>query len=88
MKNIKDSYKSNKFKKTAPAQNKKNNVPDRSYSISNIQNYFKYIMKHETVTDNPPIKIYVNKVENRIVFKIKIRYSFQILKKDEITWKH
>ena len=45
-------------------------------------------MKHETVTDNPPIKIYVNKVENRIIFKIKIRYSFQILKKDEITWKH
>ena len=88
MKNIKDSYKNNKFKITTPAQNKKNNVPDESYSISNIQNYFKYIMKHETVIDNPPIIIYVNKVENRIIFKIKRRYSFQILKKDEITWKH
>ena len=88
MKNIKESYKSNKFKIKAPAQNKKSNVPDGSYSISNIQNYFKYIMKHETVTDNPPIIIYVNKGENRIIFKIKIRYSFQILKKDEITWKH
>ena len=39
---------------------------------SDIQDYFKYILKtHETVTDNPLIMIYVNKMENRITFKIK-----------------
>ena len=45
---------------------------DGLYSASDIQDYIDYIIKkHETVTDNPPIKIYVNKIENRITFKIK-----------------
>ena len=40
--------------------------------LSDIQDYFKYILKtHETVTGNPLIMIYVNKMENRITLKIK-----------------
>ena len=31
-------------------------------------------MKHETVTDNPPIMIDVNKIGNRIAFKINAEY--------------
>ena len=47
-------------------------LPDGSYSVSEIYNYFEYILKkHETVTDNPSMKINVNKTENRITFKIK-----------------
>ena len=45
-----------------------------SYSVSDIQDYFEYIRKHETLTDNPPITIFVNKIENRITFKIKTGY--------------
>ena len=42
--------------------------------------YFEYIFKiHETVTDNPLIRIYVNKIENRISFKIKTGYYLEIL---------
>ena len=42
--------------------------------VSDIQNYFEYIIKkHETVADNSPIKIYVNKT-NRITFRIKTGY--------------
>ena len=42
---------------------------------SNISDYFEYIIKkHEAVTDNFPIKIYVNKIENTITFKIKMYY--------------
>ena len=45
---------------------------DGSYSISDIQEYFKFIIKkHETLTENPPIQINTNKIKNRIVFKIK-----------------
>ena len=45
---------------------------DGLYSASDIQDYIHYIIKkHETVTDNPPTRIYVNKIENRITFKIK-----------------
>ena len=40
---------------------------DGSYSVSDSQDYFKHILKkHETVTDNPLIMIYINKIEKRI----------------------
>ena len=76
-KNIKSSYNNNKFKISAPTWNEEFELPDGSYSISDIQNYFEYILKkHSESVDNPSIKIYVNKIENRITFKIK---SKQIL---------
>ena len=31
------------------------------------------------MTDNPPIRIYVNKIQNRIKYKIKTGYYLQIL---------
>ena len=69
---FKKSYKNNKFKISALTWNGKSKVPDRSYSVSDILDYFKYIIKkHETIVDNPPIRIYVNKIENRIRFIIK-----------------
>ena len=55
-------------------------MSDGSYSISDIQDYFEYIIKkHETIADNPPALIYVNKIKNRIVFKIKIGYKLELL---------
>ena len=51
-----------------------------NYSVSDIQDYFEYInKKQKTVTDNPPIIVYVNKKENRIKFKIKIWYYLELL---------
>ena len=53
MENIKKSHKNNKFKISAPTWNEKFQLPDGSYSVSDIPDYFKYILKkHETVTDN------------------------------------
>ena len=47
-------------------------MPDGLYSVSDIQDYFEYIIKkHERVADNPSIRIYVNKIEKRITFKTK-----------------
>ena len=45
MENIKSTYNSNKFKKSAPTWNDKFKLPDGSCSISNIQDYFEYILK-------------------------------------------
>ena len=42
-KNIKKSYKNNKFKMPAPTQNEEFESPDGSYSVSDIQDYFQYI---------------------------------------------
>ena len=84
-KNIKKSYKSNKFKISAPRQNKKFALPDESYSVSDTQDYFKYIIqKHDTVTDNPPIRIYVNTIENRVTFSIKTGYFLNLLTPETI----
>ena len=64
----------------APTWNEKLDLPDRSYSVSDIQNYFKYIMKkRETVTGNPPIRIYVNEIGNRVTFRIKTGNYIEIL---------
>ena len=50
-----------------------------NYLMDNIL-YFEYIFKiHETVTDNPSIRMYVNRIENRITFKIKTGYYLEIL---------
>ena len=63
-----------------PTWNDKFELPDGSYSISDIQDYFMYIIKkHETVTNNPPIRIYVNKIENRGTFEVKARYCLELL---------
>ena len=49
-----------------------------SYSVSDIQGYFKYIVKtHEAVADNPRIRIHVNKIENRIKYRIKTGYDLE-----------
>ena len=79
-KNIKSSYNNNKFKISAPMWNEEFKLPDRSYSILGIQDYFEYILKkHSESADNPPIRIYVNKIEYRITFKIKSGYFLELL---------
>ena len=79
MENIKKSYKNNNFKISAPTWNEGFELPDGSYSVSDIQEYLGYIIKkHETVTDNPSIRIYVNETENRIRFKITTGYFLKL----------
>ena len=55
-------------------------MPDDSCSISDIQDYFEFIIKkYKTLAENPPIQIYPNKIKNRIVFKIKTGYKLELL---------
>ena len=79
-KNIKSAYKNNKFKISPPNSNDELNLPDASCSISDIQDYFEYIIKkHETVAGNPPVQVYTNKIKKRIVFEIKTGYKLELL---------
>ena len=79
-KNIKSSYNNNKFKIYAPTWNDKFELLGGSYSVSDIQDYFEYILKkHGENTDKPSVQIYVNKIENRVIFKIKNGYSLELL---------
>ena len=79
-KNVKSSYNNNKFKISAPTWSEEFKLPDGSYSVSDIQDYFEYILKkHSESVDNPSIRIYLNKIENRITFKIKNGYYLEFL---------
>ena len=79
-KNIKKPYKNNKFKMSAQKWNEEFESPEGSPSLSHMQGNFEYIIKkHEAVTDTCSIKKYVNKVENRITFKIKTGCYVEVL---------
>ena len=79
-KNIKITYNNNISKISGPPWNDKFELPDGSYSVSDSQDYFEHILKkHEENIDNPSVKVYVNKIKNRITFKVKTGYNVQLL---------
>ena len=68
-KNIRKQYKNNKLKIIVSAWNYEFELPDSSYSVSDIQDYIEYtIKKNETLTTIPPIHVYINRIKNRLMF--------------------
>ena len=79
-KNVKSLYNNNKFKISAPTWSEEFELPDGSYAVSDIQDYFEYIFKkHSESVENPSIRMYINRIENRITFKIKSGYYLELL---------
>ena len=71
----KKQYENNKLKIIAPTWNDEFDLSDGSYSVSYIQDYIKYIIrKLEILTKTPPIHVYINRINNRLMFKIKDGY--------------
>ena len=74
-KNIISAYNNNQFKISAPTRHDDFYLPEGSYSISDIQDYFEFIIKkHKSSHANLP-----NETKNRIVFKIKTGYKLELL---------
>ena len=64
-KNIQSEYNNNKFKISIPTWNDTFDLRDGFYSISDIEDYFEFIIKkRETLTENPPVQIFPNKIKN------------------------
>ena len=77
-KNIRQHYK-NKLKTIVPTWNDEFKLPDGFYSVSDIQDYTEHIIKkHEALPTNPNIYIYINMINNRLVFKIKHGYKLEL----------
>ena len=76
--NIKRSYNNNKFKISAPTWNDKFDLPDGSFSVSDIQDYFDYILKkHRENNGKPSVQIYVNlKIGSHLKLKMGIALNF------------
>ena len=69
-KNIRKHYKNNKHKIIDLKWNDEFKIPDGSCSVSDIQDYIEYIIKqHEALTTIPPIHLYINRINNTLVFK-------------------
>ena len=78
-KNIKRHYKNNKLKIIALTWNDEFELPDGPYSVSDVQDYIEHIIKkHETLTTIPHIYVYINRINNRLVFDIKDGYKLEL----------
>ena len=80
LKNQTKTIKNNKLKISAPTWNEIFELSDGFHSVSDIQDYFEYILKnYGEKTNNPSIRIYVNIIENRITFRRKIGCYLELL---------
>ena len=82
-KNVKSYYNNNKFKISAPTWA----IRLMCLMVLSQLLLFKIILnilliKHETIANVSPVLIYVNKINNRIVFKIKSGYKLELLSKE------
>ena len=59
-------------------QNDEFELPDSSYSMSNIQDHIKCTIKNEILSSNPPNYIYINRINNRLAFKRKHRCKLEL----------
>ena len=82
--NIKEAYNNNKLRLFGRNWSEDVTIPDGSYEISQIQNYFldEVIKKHESnvkSNEQSPILIYANRILNRVTFRIKTGYKLELL---------
>ena len=71
-KNIRKQHKNNKLKLITPTWNDEFELPDGSYSVSDIHDFIEFsTKKYKTLTTVPPIHVYINRINNRFMSKIK-----------------
>ena len=66
------------FKIFAPTWNDEFDLPDQIL-FQAFMIILSVLLKHETIADASPVQIYVNKIKNRVVFKIKTDYKLELL---------
>ena len=82
--NIKQQNNNNKFRLSGSTWSEDVTMPDGSYEISQMQNYFldEIIKKHELnvkSNEQSPILSYANRILNRVSFRIKTGYKLELL---------
>ena len=80
MEKYKKVIQKNEFEISAPIWNEILELPDGSYPVSNIKDYFEYIIKkYETMTYNSPIRLFVSKIENMVTFRTTTGHHLEFL---------
>ena len=79
IKSIKQQYKNRKLKIITSMWNDEFELPEGFFSLPDIQDYIKDITKkQETLTTIPRIHVYINRINNRLAFKIKNGYKLEL----------
>ena len=83
MQKYKTKHKDSKLKIIAPIWNGEFELPGLSHTVSDIQGYIEYIIiKHETLPIDPPINSNINRINNKLVFRIKDGYKLELQKQE------
>ena len=83
---MKSSYNYNKFKTSTPTWSDEFKLPDGSYLISDIQDYFEYILKkHNENIENPSIRYMQIKLKIELHLKLKKLYFLELLTPETMT---
>ena len=80
MENIKSTYYNNKFKISAPTWNDEFDLPDGSYSIADIQDYFEFIIKNTKLQLKTLLYKFTQiKSKTEFFFKVNTEYKLELL---------
>ena len=76
---MRKQYKNNKPKIIGSTWSYEFELLDGFYSMANIQDYINYIIKkNETVTKISSIRVYINRINNGLVLKVKDVYKLEL----------
>ena len=78
-KNVTKKNKNGKFKITTASWSEEFELPEGSYSVADIDDYFKFIVKKHTKDHEKDIEVYANKVKNRVTFKMADGVSLELM---------
>ena len=78
-KNVRKEYNNGKFKITTPSWSEEFELPDGSYTVTDINDYFQFIVEKHTKDHKDDIQIYVNKIANRVTFKLKTGITLELM---------
>ena len=77
--NVTRKLSNGKFKITTASWSEEFELPERSYTVADIDNYFQFIVEKHTKDRKDDIKIYVNKIDNRVTFKLKSGVTLELM---------
>ena len=77
--NVTKKLNNGKFKIMTPSWNEEFELPEGSYTVADINDYFQFIVEKHTKDHKDDIKIYVNKTANRVTFKLKTGVILELM---------
>ena len=79
MENVTKALNNGQFKITTGSWSEEFELPEVSYTVADVNDYFQFIVKKHTKDHTDHIKIYVNRIANRVTFKVKTGANLEFM---------